>query len=118
MSKIDAHDSYYVWLIFKFKAVGKLAPLLRGEKTRGEFILFAIILGLAAIGSVFSGYYVETQVIHPPLQVVGVCLPPAQITPSGCFKSERTFQIVNGVNTSVIAQVPAGYLLLPNGTAH
>ena len=81
---------------------------------------------MASIGTAFGGYYVDTGFIHKPLDVFGVCSPPASLQVVGgvygvggslaCLTSSVENRTVNGQPTQVVVQVPAGSYYYKNGS--
>ena len=74
-------------------------------------IMSALMVLLAALGGIFAGFTLNTQVLNPPSQVWGVCPSPAHILPTGCTESTVTTQTVNGQIQIKNVTVPAGYIL-------
>lgn len=122
------HGSHYVWEVMRNKVLLKVLPgLTTGPKGQGFFMIAMVLLTAIMAGG--TGYYIETQVIHPPLQLFGVCPPPAHLSQvgglafgigatSGCFKTEYHWQIVNNQNQTIPVEVPSGYFVYLNGSRY
>ena len=124
-NRTDPHGSRYVYEIIKGKVILKVAPgLAKVPSNQGLFLI--LLVAMTSIGACFGGYYVDTGVIHKPLDVFGVCNPPATLQNVGatygigghteCLAPVETTQIVNGQSQKVIVQEPAGAFFYLNGS--
>ena len=89
-----------------------------------------MLVVMASLGATFAGYYVDTTLIHKPLDVFGICAAPATLGPVGgiaygvgatvqCYTVTEKTQLVNGQPSIVDVQVPAGsYEYINNGSAY
>lgn len=102
------HDSAYVYSSRKGKHWYKVAPSLREkDRSRGQWILLGLLVVFAVVGGSFLGFTVQTTILNPPTQVVGVCPPPAFIQGNDCLQNVTTTDSQGNVHTSV---QPAGSL--------
>jgi hypothetical protein len=65
------------------------------------------------VGGAFFGFFVDTTVINPPAQVVGVCAPPSFISGSQCLLKVCT---TNQSNQQVCNYQSSGYIIGANIT--
>ena len=89
----------------------KIAQSERGDKSRGQWLLLAMLMIMAILGGSFFGYFLDTAVIQPPAQVVGICPPPALIQNNSCVLHVCTTN-TGGQQTCTDQQ--AGYILGQN----
>ena len=81
---------------------------------------------MASIGMGSLGYYIDTTAIHRPIDVFGICNPPATLQNVGatygigghvaCLTSSVQTIQVNGQPQVVTVQVPAGTYQYINGS--
>lgn len=112
-TKLGAHSSYWVFSILGPESQGgqafkRVAPGLRQPKKNEGMILLALVVMAGVIGS-FGGVALYGYT-HPPLQLVGVCTPPAILDGGSCYTIQ--IAVVNQQTTTV--HVGAGYLIFPN----
>ena len=112
----DAHSAYKSWRVYFDRAILKVAPAL-GKKSNAQLWFSVLMVIIAVFSTIGVGIYVDGYVIHPPAQYTGVCPPPAQITGGGCFLFQVQQITVSGTQTVTTVRIPAGTVLLPNGTA-
>jgi len=98
------HSAYRVWQIHTNKALEKTLPGLKAAQ-KGEFIIVAMLIAAGTIVGLFGAIFVYETYVSPPLQVFGICPPPAQLTGAGCTQTTTT--VVNGQTQTV--QVPGNY---------
>lgn len=122
----DPHGSRYVYEIIKGKVILKVAPgLAKVPSNQGLFLILLVLM--ASIGAAFGGYYVDTGFVHKPLDVFGVCNPPATLQIVGglyngiggheaCLRDSVQNRTVNGQVQQVVVQVPAGSFFYLNGS--
>ena len=67
----------------------------------------------AVLGGAFIGNELQTTVIRPPTQVVGICAPPAYISGFDCLQKICT---TNSEGNQVCNVQNAGYIIGPGGT--
>ena len=104
----------------------KVAPgLAKVPSNQGLFLI--LLVAMASIGSAFGGYYVDTGFVHKPVDVWGVCNPPATLQIVGgiysgvggheaCLAPSVQNRTVNGQVQQVVVQVPAGSFYYLNGS--
>jgi hypothetical protein len=109
----EPHDSAYVYSSTKGKhwyvAGSKVALSERPERGRGQWILLGLLVVFVVIGGSFFGFYLETTVINPPAQVVGVCAPPAFVSGFDCVTRVCTTGQNGGAQTCTLQE--AGYIV-------
>ncbi|SRR5712692_4381071 len=98
------HSAYRVWQIKTNKALEKTLPGLRGKQKGEGILVLALVIGGVMLGA-FGAIFVYETYISPPLQVFGICPPPAQLTGAGCVQTTTT--IVNGQQQTT--QIPGNY---------
>jgi hypothetical protein len=112
--------------MIKGKAILKVAPGL-SKQPKGQGIFLIMLVMMASLGGVFAGYYIDTSLIHKPLNVFGICEPPATLGNVGgvyagvgghveCYTTSITTEEVNGNPQSVAVRVPAGSYEYLNGS--
>lgn len=113
--------------MIKGKAILKVAPgLSKQAKGQGLFLIMLVIM--ASIGGLFVGYYADTTFIHKPLNVFGICPPPATLGNTGgvyagigghvsCYTTAVTTEEVSGNPQAVQVRIPAGSYEYLNGSA-
>lgn len=112
------HLSYRVWQRIANRDYHKVLPGLRIRKKSDWIVPVALIaLGLVIGGSVSLQAY---RYANRPIQVFGVCPPPAYIQGNGCF--EVVHVTVNGQIVKNVTE-PCGpplcyYVYLTNGTKY
>jgi hypothetical protein len=107
------HSAYRVWQRFVNEDFKKMAPGL-SLKPKGQLLVaIGLILGGLVIGG-FGGL-ILLGYVHPPVQLLGICQSPAQLTQGGCYVVTQTVTPDGKVQTNY---APAGYLLLLNGTRY
>ena len=122
----DAHGSRYVYEILKHKVWLKVLPGL-AKQPKGQGLFTVAMIVMAAIGGGFTGYAIYTQIVNPPLDVIGVCPAPAQVEMIGglgfgvgaspqCVISSSVKNPQTG-NVDTV-KTPSGYYLLLNGTRY
>ena len=113
----EPHDSAYVYSSFKGKhwlvAGTKVAQAERPERGRGQWILLGLLVVFVVIGGSFFGFDLETTVINPPAQVVGVCAPPAFVSGFDCVTKVC---VTNSNNQQQCSLQEAGYIIGANVT--
>ena len=106
------HDSARIYSSQKKKHwydVGaKIAQSEQREKSRGQWILLAMLVIFAVAGGSFLGFILEVQVFNPPAQVTGVCPPPAYVSGYDCL--QRVCSTPSGQTAQTCTVVPAGYI--------
>lgn len=82
------------------------------QKGRGEWILLALLVVFAVVGGSFLGFYLQTWVLNPPVQVNGSCPPPAFVQGWDCVKQVC---ITNTSGQQVCNLQEAGHIIGPSG---
>jgi hypothetical protein len=77
------HSPFGAWLTYKFRAVERILPGLRGKPKHAWVAPFFICL-LLLITAISMGIYIDGYGIHPPKQYTGICPAPAQIRGANC----------------------------------
>lgn len=115
MSSSRGHSAYLVYQIIKNRVIQKVIPSL-GKKSNAQkyFSIFLIIVGLLSM--LGFGIYLDGYVLHPPAHYTGICAPPDTISGNGqrCTYSQIETITQGSTTKTVIVQVPAGQVLLPN----
>ena len=115
MIQSNPHDSAYVYSSKKNRHWYKVAPSLREkDKSRGQWLLLGLMVIFAVVGGSFLGFILETQVINPPYQVVGLCPPPAFVSGYDCLIKVTTVDAQG--NSHIIVQ-QSGTIVGANGTS-
>ena len=71
-------------------------------------MILALLMILVMFGTSFGGFLLQTQVVNPPKQVLGVCPPPAYILGDNCYTKTTTIDAQG--NTHIIVS-PAGSIV-------
>lgn len=79
------HDSFRTWYVLKARMRKRSGLALRRTDMKRAGFFAAMMIMLAIIFGVFTGMSLEHFVINPPVQYIGICSPPAEITHGGCF---------------------------------
>jgi hypothetical protein len=113
-----AHSAYWEFRILGPESQGgegfkRVAPGLRQEKKNEGMILLALVV-LSAVISSFGGVAVYNAV-HPPIQLIGVCAPPAEIRGGDCVIAETA---TNSQGQTSTVYVPSGIIYFINGTLY
>ena len=112
------HSAFFVHRILGPESQGgeafkRVAPGLRKEKGNEGMILLALVL-LSAIISSFGGIAIYGYT-HPPIQLVGVCPPPAEVRNGDCVIAQA---VSNGQGGTQTVYVSAGQIYFINGTRY
>lgn len=116
------HGAQFCYNILKAKKLRDAFVKLRGEQTRFGWILPVFLIIFASLGAFGIGIVYDTQIRHPPVEIVGVCQVPASLVFSqqnvaiGCITTQTITTTTNGVAGITTKEVPAGKLYFPNGT--
>ena len=117
MTDEKPHDSANVYSGTKgghwFKIASKIAASERPERSRGQWVVLALLVVFAVMGGSFLGFFIETNYLNPPTQVVGVCPSPAVISQGSCV--QRVCSTAQGAQTETCTYEPAGYIVGPSG---
>ncbi|MDE1824362.1 MAG: hypothetical protein KGH74_03615 [Candidatus Micrarchaeota archaeon] len=112
----EPHDSAYVYSSTKgkhwFVAGSKVALSERPDKSRGQWILIGLLVVFTVLGATFFGFFLQTTIINPPTQVVGVCPSPAFISGNDCLQKVCT----TANNQQVCNLQEAGYIIGKNAS--
>lgn len=111
----QGHNSHYVYAIIKKRVIKAALPNLQTQKGKGEVLFLIVLVILASFGGTMAGFQLDTKVVNPPYQIVGVCQPPALITRGGCF---IVAQSTDSSGKPVTNYIPSGTYYLPNGTRY
>lgn len=109
------HGSGFTYLVMKKKGIQAAAMFLRGPQGKGQWVIaFALFAGVGiAAGIVGVQIY---NAANPPLQVLGVCPPPAYVSNGGCYRVQPEIITVSGVASATEVTVTAGTEYLPTQT--
>ena len=92
----------------------KVAPSLREkDRSRGQWVILALMVVFAVVGGSFAGFIIETQALNPPTQVVGVCPSPAFVSGNDCVQRVCN---TGSDNQETCRLQPAGYVIGANQT--
>jgi hypothetical protein len=109
------HGSAFTHDILRKKKIQIAAQYLRGPQGKGQWIIaLLLMIGIAAAAGLVGGQVY--QLVHPPLQVVGVCPPPAFLQGGNCVILQPRIITISGVATATEVTIQAGTEYLANGT--
>lgn len=109
------HGSAFVHDILKKKKIQIAAQYLRGPQGKAQWVVAVVLMIGVAAASALVGVQIY-QAAHPPLQVIGVCAPPAFLHNGGCVVVNSQVITISGVASATLVTVSAGTEFLPNGT--
>ena len=79
------------------------------EPTKGNTVIIVALVALVVLSSWGTAYELQMNVINRPVQLTGVCDPPAVIQGGGCYIVQTTTDQNGNTHTTLI---PAGHIVV------